>query len=92
MAHRIALSVMETNIDRDGRIVIPKSIREAAGLKPGMRLEIDYREGKIQIKGKSLKNRLIRKGSVMVVSVPGAPKMSVDAANEWIGRSRDREI
>ena len=73
-------------------MVIPKSIREAAGLKAGTRLRIDYRDGKIQIERKSLKTHLIRRGSVMVVSIPGAVKMSVDETNEWIRRARDREI
>ena len=57
---------METTIDRAGRMVIPKSIREAAGLKPGMSLRIDYRDGKIEIERKSLKSRLIPKGSILV--------------------------
>jgi AbrB family looped-hinge helix DNA binding protein len=83
---------METTIDRAGRVVIPKQIREAAGLKPGTGLQIDYRDGKIEIERKSLKTRLISKGSVTVVSIPGAPKMSVDETNEWIRKARDREI
>jgi hypothetical protein len=34
----------------------------------------------------------VPKGSVLVVSIPGAPKMSVDETNEWIRKARDREI
>jgi AbrB family looped-hinge helix DNA binding protein len=83
---------METTIDGAGRVVIPKPIREAAGLKPGTGLRIDYRDGKIEIERKSLKSRLVRKGSVLLVSTPGAPKMSVEETNEWIRKSRDREI
>lgn len=83
---------METTIDGAGRVVIPKAIREAAGLKPGTGLRIDYRDGKIEIERKSLKARLVPKGSVLVVSIPGAPKMSVDQTNEWIRKARNREI
>jgi len=83
---------METTIDGTGRVVIPKPIREAAGLKPGAGLSIEYRDGKIEIERKSLKSRLVPKGSVLVVSIPGAPKMSVEEANEWIRKARDREI
>ena len=83
---------MDTTIDGAGRVVIPKPIREAAGLKPGASLKIDYRDGKIEIERKSPKSRLVRKGSVLLVSIPGAPKMSVDETNEWIRRARDREI
>jgi AbrB family looped-hinge helix DNA binding protein len=83
---------MKTTIDGAGRVVIPKPIREAAGLKPGTGLRIEYRDGKIEIERKSLKSRLVSKGSVLVVSIPGAPKMSVEETNEWIRKARDREI
>lgn len=77
-------------IDRAGRVAIPKSIREAAGLSPGSRLSIEYRDGRIEIEPKSAKPRLVRKGSVLVISIPGAPKMSVEETNDWIRRSRER--
>jgi AbrB family looped-hinge helix DNA binding protein len=32
---------METTVDRFGRIVIPKRLREDLGLRPGTRLEIE---------------------------------------------------
>jgi AbrB family looped-hinge helix DNA binding protein len=83
---------METTIDGAGRVVIPKPIRDAAGLKPGTGLKIDYRDGKIEIERKSLKSRLVRKGSVLLVSIPGAPKLSVQETNEYIHKARDREI
>jgi AbrB family looped-hinge helix DNA binding protein len=43
---------METTIDRAGRVVIPKPIRDAAGLKPGAALSIEYRDGRIEIERK----------------------------------------
>jgi AbrB family looped-hinge helix DNA binding protein len=83
---------MNSTIDRAGRVVIPKAIREAAGLKPGSPLEIAYRDGKVEIEPKSPKMRLVRKGGLLVASIPGAPKMSVQETNEWIRKSREREI
>jgi AbrB family looped-hinge helix DNA binding protein len=83
---------MASTIDNAGRVVIPKAIREAAGLKPGSPLKIDYRDGRVQIERKSARVRLVRKGSVLVASISGVPKMSVDETNEWIRKSRDREI
>lgn len=38
---------METNLDRFGRVVIPKAVRERLGIIPGQALEID--EGYDQI-------------------------------------------
>lgn len=83
---------MKSTIDGAGRVVIPKAIREAAGLKPGTPLVIEYRNGRVEIERKSPKVRLVRKGGVLVASIPGAPKMSVEETNQWIRKSRDREI
>jgi AbrB family looped-hinge helix DNA binding protein len=59
---------METTIDRAGRVVIPKPIREAAGLKPGAAVSIEYRDGRIEIERKSMRARLVPKGPVLVYS------------------------
>ncbi len=83
---------MRSTIDSAGRIVIPKAIRDAAGLKPGSPLKIEFRDGRVEIERKSPKVRLVRKGTLLVASIPGVPKMSLDEANEWIRKSRDREI
>jgi len=83
---------MEITIDAVGRLVIPKSIREAAGLKAGSPLKIEYRDGRIEIERKSAKVRLVKKGGLLVASVPGARKVSVEETSEWIRKARDREL
>jgi AbrB family looped-hinge helix DNA binding protein len=83
---------MTSTIDRAGRVVIPKPIREAAGLEPGSPLKIEYRDGRVEIERKSPKVRIVRKGTVLVASIRGAPKMSVEETNEWIRKSREREV
>ena len=83
---------MKTTIDRAGRVVIPKPLREIAGLRPGAPLRVEYRDGKIEIEPKAPKPRLVRQGSIMVISVPGVPKLTIEETNEWIRKSRDREI
>jgi AbrB family looped-hinge helix DNA binding protein len=80
---------MKSTIDRAGRVVIPKAIREAAGLKPGASLKIKYRNGRVEIEPESPKMRLVRKGSVLVASAPGTPKVSLEEVSEWIRKSRD---
>lgn len=40
---------MRTTIDRAGRIVVPKAIRERLGLRGGAELEIVERDGMIEI-------------------------------------------
>jgi hypothetical protein len=47
---------------------------------------------KIKIKRKFPRVRLMRLGNVLVASAPSAQKMSVEEINEWIRKSRDREI
>lgn len=83
---------MKNTIDAAGRVVIPKAIREPAGLKPGSPLKIEYRDGRVEIERKSPKVRLVRKGGVLVASIPGVPKMSAEETNDWIRKSRNREI
>ena len=60
---------MKATIDSAGRLVIPKEVRREAGLRPGMRLEVRWREGRIEIEPESLAVRLVRKGR-LTVAVP----------------------
>jgi AbrB family looped-hinge helix DNA binding protein len=86
------IKAMKSTIDEAGRVVIPKAIREADGLKPGTPLMIEYRNGRVEIERKSPQVRLVRKGGVLVASIPGAPRMSLEESNEWMRKSRNREI
>ncbi len=52
-------SAIEISIDTSGRLVIPKIIRERAGLRPGMSLEITYRQGVIEIAPEPRKVRIV---------------------------------
>jgi AbrB family looped-hinge helix DNA binding protein len=40
---------MKTKIDVAGRVVVPKALRDALGLRPGQVLEIRADDGKIEI-------------------------------------------
>jgi AbrB family looped-hinge helix DNA binding protein len=53
-------------IDRVGRLVIPKEIREEAGIEPGMTLEVRCREGRIEIEPKRRPIRIVKKGRLQV--------------------------
>ena len=79
---------MATTIDKAGRLVIPKEIRELAGLKPGVKLNVDYRYGLVVIEPIT-KIKLFRKGSLLVSRAVGAPKMSLELSNRLIRRHRD---
>lgn len=53
-------------IDRLGRLVIPKEIRDQAGIEPGMPLEVRCREGRIEIEPKRRPVRIVKKGRLQV--------------------------
>ena len=57
---------MKTTIDAAGRMVIPKEVRQAAGIKPGMPLEVRWRNGCIEIEPAPVPVRLVRKGRLLV--------------------------
>jgi AbrB family looped-hinge helix DNA binding protein len=62
-------------IDRVGRVVIPKEIREEAGIEPGMPLEVRCREGRIEIEPRRRPVRIVKKGRLQVAESvePGEP-------------------
>jgi AbrB family looped-hinge helix DNA binding protein len=74
------MSVPNTiTIDRVGRLVIPKEIREAAGIEPGMPLEVRCREGRIEIEPRRRPVRIVKKGRLQVAeSVESGPPLTRD--------------
>lgn len=40
---------METTIDKAGRLVVPKALRDALAIGPGARLEIEARDGQLVV-------------------------------------------
>ncbi len=63
------------SIDSVGRLVIPKEIREEAGIQPGMPLTVTCREGQIILEPRRRPVRIEKRGRIQVaVSVePGEP-------------------
>jgi AbrB family looped-hinge helix DNA binding protein len=82
---------MKTTIDRAGRLVVPKKIREAAGIVPGSELTIRVADGRIEIEPAPLEVRLVKRGS-LTVAVPRkqtAP-LTADAVDRTLDRLRRR--
>jgi AbrB family looped-hinge helix DNA binding protein len=80
---------MGTTIDAAGRIVIPKKLREQAGLLPGMELEVRCRDGRIEIEPAEVPYHLERHGRLLV-AVPNkpAPPVTVEMVNDLIEQMR----
>jgi AbrB family looped-hinge helix DNA binding protein len=82
---------VKITIDRAGRVVVPKPMREQLGLMPGQEIEIRVRDGKIlEIEPISVPMHVERRGRVAVI-VPDepVPVMTADEVREVMERQRD---
>ncbi len=78
---------MKTTIDRAGRLVVPKRIREEAGIRPGAALTIRVADGRIEIEPAPLEVKLVKRGS-LTVAVPR--KRVPPLTGETVGQTLDR--
>ena len=76
---------MTITIDKAGRVVIPKSIRDRLNLFPGSELEIDVDGNGINLAVCSAETKLIEKKGVLVFD--GQSESDVDVA-EFINQQR----
>ncbi len=59
-------SVITVSVDSAGRLLLPKAIREKAGLNPGVPFEVSVTKGHIEMKPAQPAVRLARKGQLTV--------------------------
>ncbi|MDH4163062.1 MAG: AbrB/MazE/SpoVT family DNA-binding domain-containing protein [Nitrospirota bacterium] len=59
---------MKTTVDRFGRVVVPKDIRDRLGLRPGSELEIDEKGNEIILKSAEREPALMVKEGILVYS------------------------
>src|SRR3989442_11911298 len=59
------ISAMKSAIDSAGRIVIPREVRRQAGLKPGMPLDVRFKDGRVEIEPAPLTVPLVPPGRLM---------------------------
>ena len=80
---------MKATIDRAGRIVVPKALRLALGLRAGQELDIRARDGLLELEIAPTPMRLRRRGKGLV-AVPDIelPALSVDQVRETLERVR----
>ena len=57
---------METTLDKLGRIVIPRQLREDLGLRPGIRLQIEECQEEIRLKPIHGEDKVVLKDNVLV--------------------------
>ena len=80
---------MRATIDAAGRIVVPKSLREALGLKPGQPLEIQASDGRLEIEVAATAMQLTKRGKG-VVAIPETPlpKLTAEEVRSTLERVR----
>src|SRR3972149_8245018 len=72
-----SLHTMKTTMDKAGRLVVPKAIREAAHLEPGTEVELRVVAGRVEIEPAPLDVTLERRGEVVgAVSRRGQPPLT----------------
>src|SRR5262245_35417240 len=86
-------NAMKTTIDRAGRVVIPKAIRDRAGLKPGTELEIAEDNGEIKLVQSTPQGRVIeRDGYLLWEAAESAPVKATRQAILDAREERHREL
>jgi AbrB family looped-hinge helix DNA binding protein len=80
---------MQTTIDSAGRIIVPKAMRDALGLKPGQPLEIRAGDGRLEIEVAPTRLRLKTRGKG-IVAVPevALPPLTADEVRQTLERTR----
>lgn len=80
---------MRTTIDSAGRVVIPKAVRDEARLEAGAEIEVEFRDGRIEIAPAGVPMRLARRGSAAVVEAEGSmPVLTADEVRDALERTR----
>jgi AbrB family looped-hinge helix DNA binding protein len=69
-----------TTIDGAGRVVIPKAVRDAAGLAPGTELVIREHDGRVEIEAASRPLRLVERDGFLAAEPAEADAAHVEHA------------
>jgi len=70
---------MATTIDSGGRIVIPKAVRDAAGIRPDTPLQVRWADGRIEIVPSPVEIEVERRDGVAVAkAVEPVPVMAAE--------------
>jgi AbrB family looped-hinge helix DNA binding protein len=80
---------MRATIDAAGRIVVPKSLRQALGLKPGQPLDIRASDGGLTIEIAATPMQLKKRGKGLVAVPAGAvPKLTAEEVRDTLEQVR----
>jgi AbrB family looped-hinge helix DNA binding protein len=81
---------MRTTIDKAGRIVVPKALRDAMGLEAGHEIELTFTDGRIEIDVPAIDVRLERRDGLLVaVPTQPVPVLTAEMVRAVIEELRD---
>ncbi len=78
---------MITTIDAAGRLVVPKAIREEAGLRPGEPLEVTVHDGRVEIVPAPRQVRIRERDGVRIAEPAGSYETLPE---QTVRKTRDR--
>jgi AbrB family looped-hinge helix DNA binding protein len=80
---------MRTTIDRAGRIVVPKRLRDELGLRGGEELEVSVREGRLEIERPRVGVVMTRRGRGLVAEPEAdVPVLTAEAVRDLLEQVR----
>jgi AbrB family looped-hinge helix DNA binding protein len=80
---------MKSTIDRAGRVVIPKPVRDELGLRGGEQLEVVARDGRIEIEPSGADVRLAeRDGRAVIEADQEMPSLTAENVRAILERLR----
>jgi len=84
---------MRVSIDKAGRVVIPKPVRERLGLSAGQELELDDRDGDIRLSLPSVEMWVEGEGAgARLVSAEPLPLLTEDVVRGTIEEVREERL
>ena len=85
------MNAMTVTIDSAGRLVVPKSIRDEAGLRPNLPLDIRCHDGRVEIEPAPQPVARVKKGRVAVAVAVSAGMLSAETVRDTQRRLRSRQ-
>jgi AbrB family looped-hinge helix DNA binding protein len=67
---------MRTTIDGAGRVVIPKPVRDQAGLEAGTEIEVEFRDGQVVLEPATVPMRVAKQGRAVIEAEGEMPTLT----------------
>jgi AbrB family looped-hinge helix DNA binding protein len=80
---------MVATIDKAGRIVVPKRLREQLGFKPGQKLQISVVDGRLEVEHTTTPIRLEKRhGRLVAITDREMPQLTAELVRDTLEQTR----